>query len=650
MKVGNRALEIVGKQDRMAEAIFKATQSKQKPPKAKHVDFIIADTWNNMGSSAVFTVIMSRQSEKGIVNFKCAGILFRIMRSGHKQVMKDCSIRKSYFEEMRVVSEIKGTAYGGYSHSYFSYLLNKINFYDKYPEVSGNFSVQKFQEDGLSSYDTVRLLKLGDAVSKMIKSLLSFVKRLLSDNEYDEVKYWGMIPFIQECESLLQFFEFIIQHMIENKNTSDELATLITRYYDLYPSIRSFFASCAGAYYFRDNLEVPSLPEQPPIFTIPSSPRSVDTETRPKKKKISRAKRRSRSQNTFEALQRQEYFQNQSENGFSPNNPFTPTTSHNNNSSNFLFSELISPRVDSSYQNSNNIIFDLPVAPTPQINTPPVEHHNDRAKDLFSNMLLNLGTPSHNTVKVEKPVAKPVPVKSPRIENHSDLYYEKRIMELRTILSNLQDENAELKALLNQKESNFQEVQTQVASRLERQKSLYQDTQSQLQDKLEQLMRDHELEKQKLIRNQIMLAKRVFETALKKFNSPDFPGNVNVNSEDVNHSAEQLLSKSKQLLLELGSNGEVASACHDVARWISSFLDDAKGAITISENNTLKQDIYQTTKDGCAALSDLFDSCIELVGTIQFNPNDVSRIKGYLSTLTEKITRALQLINNSIGF
>jgi len=105
----------VGVGDKLVDAIFKATQSKPRPPKPKHEQTIILATYDNQGSGNIFAELFKRGIQKDIVVFKCCTIVHKILREGHHRVLDDAYARLTFFQQIRTAYENSISAYGKWS-------------------------------------------------------------------------------------------------------------------------------------------------------------------------------------------------------------------------------------------------------------------------------------------------------------------------------------------------------------------------------------------------------------------------------------------------------------------------------------------------------------------------------------------------------
>jgi len=137
----------------------------------------------------------------------------------------------------------------------------------------------------------------------MKKSLLGLAKRLLSDKSYDECRFSGVIPCIDESYSIylliLHLLEtFIVDDVMVNEYY-DKLQTCITKFYEYYPQIRQFYSVCNSIFYVKNNvIQLPSLPEDPPVLILPDKMCGEKTvEEKPKKKKKKKNNKQPKDQN-----------------------------------------------------------------------------------------------------------------------------------------------------------------------------------------------------------------------------------------------------------------------------------------------------------------------------------------------------------------
>jgi len=584
----NRVKGLVGKDDRLYTAIFKATQSKFRPAKPKHEQTVIQYSWEHQAAGSIFQIIFSRPlSAKEIVSFKVCVLVIKLLRVGHHNVYKDAYLRLSMFQAMRGAYNGSPTVYGHITYFYYTYVINKINFHHAFPEIDGTFTIDKSMT-AINEYASTQKIKFLDSLLKMMKSLLGLVKRLLSDKSYDECKFSGVVPCVDESWNLYQLILHLLQNFIENDELvnefHDKLESFIAKFYDYYPQIRQFYSVCNNIFYIKSNvIQLPSLPEDPPVLTL----RAINKgETNPKPMPEKKVKKKKKNKN-----------------------------------------------------DNHGQIFTFGITnPPPQsfpIELPPVVVPDFNSEDFFTELLRSYTTTSNNNNNNTKTTEYVI---KPSTENLDKL--RERIRELEALIKkikakikDLEGQNRELELLLRDKEGGLNQVQENMRLRLETQKQEYFDTNQLLKDDIDRLMENYEKEKSLLLLEQLTSAKKSVDNSVVRFNNPNYKGNSSVTKKEIFNTAETLIDALKKMCVSFRDGDNIIKTSRDLSQWVDLFMNDIKGACTIINDKNINSQLGDGSKNVSQTISNLFGDAI----------------KNNCKITTEQLTRDFTTVNNLIN-
>eukprot|EP01125_Pyxidicula_operculata_P011745 TRINITY_DN3847_c0_g1_i1.p1 TRINITY_DN3847_c0_g1~~TRINITY_DN3847_c0_g1_i1.p1 ORF type:complete len:996 (+),score=296.10 TRINITY_DN3847_c0_g1_i1:7-2994(+) len=260
----------------LAEAIFKATQSKITPPKPKHERVIITETWQSRTSSHVLSELFKRAlGGKEIVLWKTLVIVHKMMRDGHPQVLDDVYARKDYLDSLLGQYNGNETPWGVLDEAYLQFVIEKVKFHRTFPEVGGEISLQKYREKQ-RKFNAKIALPLVTKLIDLQKAILTLQSKTLTMVGLNECRLAAMVPALIESYGIFTMFDFYIRKLVD---ADEDVSDLIENFEKQYPVLQKFYFTCSTIPYVASQISVPTLPQQCPTF-----PKTDKAEKKKKKK------------------------------------------------------------------------------------------------------------------------------------------------------------------------------------------------------------------------------------------------------------------------------------------------------------------------------------------------------------------------------
>lgn len=96
-----------------------------------------------------------------------------------------------------------------------------------------------------------------------------------------------LVPLVVEAYNIYQLTTHLIKTLVKETDMMDVLSPVIERFYAQYIDLRTFFLDANGLKYVTAIIAVPTLPQDPPEFSVKKAKKSKKSKKDKKKKKIS---------------------------------------------------------------------------------------------------------------------------------------------------------------------------------------------------------------------------------------------------------------------------------------------------------------------------------------------------------------------------
>jgi len=573
---------------------------------------------------------------------------------------------------------------------YVTYLINKINFHNKYRDIEGNFSLK---EETFSTENRGNLEKLADFLGKMLKSDYSLIRKLLNDKAYDEVKFHAAIICIQESLAMYNLLLFILRKLCE-ENITNEVKEIINAFNDHHNKLKSCYKIAETIFYIKNNMEIPSLSEESPFEgkVLSNGNQNEKQEVQPEKKVKKKKKKNSKNNQNIVS------------------NPNNGNKDPNIGNPDLIQSLPGGPNPFNLYDNTevNTIVSQPPVSTQPSFgtynppnNTTPFGNFNNPNPTPFGNFSLNtlggynnpfLIETSKTQTKVQTEDFNPFNTTNKDtgkdLERAQDMFvlllsgnstnYEPQREEIIVVdesegerlkkkikdleeelekvegdLAELERRNKELKSQLSDKESGLSNVREELDQKMQLQKQKFMDANRQLRQHIELLMEKYKSEKAQLIRDQIEASKELVVASIKKFNNPDHKGTSNISSIEVHETVDNLSEKIKQMILALTNDGDLVSISKELAFCTEKLLNDSKGASLLISDPSIALQLIQGTQSTAMVVDSLLDFAMNLVGVENINEQlhsineEFNKVSRQIAVVKQTLTAAENIVQDT---
>jgi len=447
-KISSTVAKHASKKDLIETAVFKATQStKEVPPKDKHMRTILEETHILGSGDFTFNEIFKRPvAEKEMILFKTLYIVHKMIRDGSPRCVQDIQHHSAMLKSLH--NQYKGvhTAYGSINAIYLGFLIGKIDFHKKHPEVSGDCDVQKYRERGGKKNTPKEAFELCNSILELQKLVLAVEQKILQTGSLNQCKVCPIVPLLYESFNLYNFAVSLLNTLC-NYEEADPLIDLFNKQF---PVIQKFYFQCTTIPYITAIVtKIPEL-SSIPVFELKGERRKLTEAPPPEPPKKEKKPKKPKPE---------------------PLPPVKP-----------LPVDMLTTSV--VFQTPQNLFQNYQPAPNPFATTP-----NPFAYQAPPPPVDTLGAENREALKR-------------RIRELEAL-----IRETQLKISDMDGQNKELRQLLNQADTSMVGVQELMQKRLDEQREAYMRANGILKSELDALVKQNEGEKLKLIQEQINFAK-----------------------------------------------------------------------------------------------------------------------------------------------
>lgn len=155
-------------------AILKSLSVEEAAPKEKHVRTLIMGTYSTQGGSVFLRYVKDYASlhANEVVLWKFLVILYRVLQDGQANVVKDTFEDIPFIDQMSKYhrnSRTEFASYGRLSAILGQLVINKLKFFQKYPDMPCNFAVK---DNTLSAFDTSKNFELAIDLLDLLESII----------------------------------------------------------------------------------------------------------------------------------------------------------------------------------------------------------------------------------------------------------------------------------------------------------------------------------------------------------------------------------------------------------------------------------------------------------------------------------------------
>ncbi|XP_067687784.1 huntingtin-interacting protein 1-like isoform X6 [Haliotis asinina] len=278
---GKSSLEVEREnfEKRQAVAINKAINSQETPVKEKHVRNTILGTFQDNGGGMFWTVATKLPVQGNpIVCWKFLHVLHKILRDGHPNVIIDSMKYRSHLTDLGKLWGHLKEGYGKLIASYCKLLKQKLAFHRKFPRIPGNMMMTDETFNKICGSDVNSYFEFSIDMLDYLDEILSFQQAVFGSLDMSRANSMTMsgqcrlAPLILCILDSCQLYDYLVKSLfrLHSSLTPDTLSGHRERFLKGYKRLKQFYHSSATLQYFKNLVQVPALPEEPPNFLIAS--------------------------------------------------------------------------------------------------------------------------------------------------------------------------------------------------------------------------------------------------------------------------------------------------------------------------------------------------------------------------------------------
>lgn len=267
-----------------AVAINKAINSQVHPVKEKHVRSAILGTFHENGAG-VFWATTSKLPLQGnsIVCWKFLHVLHKLLREGHANVILDS---QKYISLLRDIGKLwrfenEGHLKDGYGRliaAYTKLLIQKLSFHKKNPRIPGSLTMTDEQFNKIFGVDVNNYFEVSCDMLDYLDEILALQETVFGSldmsrsNSMTNSGQCRLAPLIPCILDSCQLYDYLVKSLFKLHSSlpPDTLSGHRDRFLSGYQRLKQFYHQSGTLQYFKNLVQVPLLPDDPPNFLIAS--------------------------------------------------------------------------------------------------------------------------------------------------------------------------------------------------------------------------------------------------------------------------------------------------------------------------------------------------------------------------------------------
>ncbi|KAL4223742.1 histidine permease [Mactra antiquata] len=261
-------------------AISKAINTQETPVKEKHLRNTILGTFTDHGGGLFWHVTTKQMQLQAhpILCWKFCNVLHKLLREGHENVFVDSQKYRTFLEELGKLWGHLRDGYGRLIAAYTVLLNQKLTFHKKYPNIPGNLLMTdelfaRICGSDVNSYFeiSVDMLDYMDEVLTLQQQVFGSLDRARA-NSMTNSGQCRLAPLILCIQDSCQLYDYIVKSLFKLHSSlpPDTLSGHRDRFLGQYKKLKEFYYQSSNLQYFKNLVQVPVLPEEPPNFLIQS--------------------------------------------------------------------------------------------------------------------------------------------------------------------------------------------------------------------------------------------------------------------------------------------------------------------------------------------------------------------------------------------
>ncbi|XP_054288855.1 huntingtin-interacting protein 1 isoform X6 [Macrosteles quadrilineatus] len=267
-------------------SIGKAINQHESPVKEKHIRSAILGTFHEKCAETFWTCVLRLPlQENPIVAWKFCHVLHKVLREGHPQVIPNSLRHRSKLEDLGKLWGHLREGYGRLIQHYCKLLCVKLDFHRRNPRFPGNLSLSKDELEAIGDNDINNYFQMSVEMFDYMDEILALqaavfgsldMSRSNSMTSSGQCRLAPLIPVIQDSSQLYDFCVKIL-FRLHASLPSDVLSGHRQRFLNQFRELRKFYIAASMLQYFKNLIQIPSLPENPPNLLIQAELRSYVT-------------------------------------------------------------------------------------------------------------------------------------------------------------------------------------------------------------------------------------------------------------------------------------------------------------------------------------------------------------------------------------
>ncbi|GAB1608881.1 huntingtin-interacting protein 1-like isoform X2, partial [Argonauta hians] len=260
-------------------AINKAINSNVNPVKEKHVRSAILGTFRESGASVFWgTTSKLPLQANAIICWKFLHVLHKLLREGHPNVILDS---QKYISLLKDIGKLWGHLKDGYGRliaAYTELLLQKLSFHKKNPRIPGSLTMTDEQFNKIFGADVNNYFEVSCDMLDYLDEILVLQEAVFGSldmsrsNSMTNSGQCRLAPLIPCILDSCQLYDYLVKSLFKLHSSlpPDTLSGHRDRFLSGYRQLKHFYHQSGTLQYFKNLVQVPLLPDDPPNFTIAS--------------------------------------------------------------------------------------------------------------------------------------------------------------------------------------------------------------------------------------------------------------------------------------------------------------------------------------------------------------------------------------------
>ncbi|XP_033628171.1 huntingtin-interacting protein 1-like isoform X1 [Asterias rubens] len=260
-------------------SVTKAINTVEVPVKEKHARSIIIGSFTDKGLSVFWASVLRLPLQgSAILCWKFCHTLHKVIRDGHENVVKDSQQHAGYISRTGSSWNNRPEGYGKLVYRYCQLLVFRLEFHKKHPLMPGDLKLpspesdlEKMAQNDINNFFqmSVEIFDHLDALIALQEAIFSTfnLARSMSVAPAGQCRLAPLIQVILDS-GLLYDYSVRLLFKLHACLPADTLDGHRTRFVKQFRTLKSFFQTSSNLMYFRNLIQVPSLPDEPPNFFL----------------------------------------------------------------------------------------------------------------------------------------------------------------------------------------------------------------------------------------------------------------------------------------------------------------------------------------------------------------------------------------------